>query len=438
MRSLLQYSITLLARMTVFRFRPMIIAITGSVGKTSTKEAIACVVRTRYIVRSSGGNLNNELGVPLTILGDWTDEYYSRGGTPWFWCKVVLIGLVQLVFSRSYPRALILEYGADRPGDIRRLARMFRPHIGVITAIGETPVHVEFFAGPEGVAREKSELIRSLAATDYAILNADDATVLDMKDVTKANILTFGRAEHAHLRISNLEILTDAVEKPEGIIGKLHDAHSFVPVKILGSLGISHAMAAAAAGAVAHALDIHLVTVSEALQKYRGPAGRLRILEGIKNSSIIDDTYNASPIAMHVAIEVLRDVPALAGARRIAVLGDMRELGRYTLQAHEAIGNRVGAVADVLVCVGEKATFIADAARNQMLRENIFTFSTADEARGAVQKLVREHDVILVKGSQGMRMEKIVEEIMAHPERKRELLVRQSDTWLKKENGTTQ
>ncbi len=429
-RSFLQQALIIVAQLYIKRYRPTIVAVTGSVGKTSTKEAIACALQGQYTLRVNGGNLNNELGVPLTIIGDWTERYYTQGGTLGFWLRVAAAGLWGLVIPQNYPRVLVLEYGADRPGDIGRLAHAFKPHIGVITAIGETPVHVEFFAGPQALADEKAELLHVLGSTDVAILNADDLTVLDMQKKTKARILTFGFAEHATMRISNIEVMANAANQPEGTVFKLHDARSFVPVKIYGSLGTSHAMAAAAAAAVADVFDIHLVSVSEALAAYRGPAGRLRILEGIKNSVIIDDTYNASPLAVHVALETLRDVP---GKRKVAILGDMRELGRYTLQAHEEAGNRVAEIADLIVCVGEKGKFIADAAANQMPQEHIKTFETSDAAKIAVQELIREGDIILVKGSQGVRMERIVEELMAHPEQRRELLVRQSDTWLKKE-----
>jgi len=152
-------------------------------------------------------------------------------------------------------------------------------------------------------------------------------------------------------------------------------------------------------------------------------------LPGIKTSIILDDTYNASPSAMHVALETLRDLPA---KRKVAVLGDMLELGKYSVQAHQTAGDMAGAIADILVCVGEKAKFIADAARNEMESDHIITFHDSDEAKLKVQELLQPGDLVLVKGSQGKRMEKIVEEIMAEPQRKRELLVRQSEGWLKK------
>jgi UDP-N-acetylmuramoyl-tripeptide--D-alanyl-D-alanine ligase len=427
MRALFQQCIQSLAQMYLRRYRPTIIAVTGNVGKTSTKEAIACVLKRHYRIRMSGGNLNNELGVPLSILGDWAGEYYAHGSSGWFWLKVAVLGVLGLIWSPGYPRVLVLEYGADKPGDIKRLAQLFKPHISVVTAVGETPVHVEFFASPEALAQEKAQLVKVLTGTDYAVLNADDEAVLNMKEKTKASVTTFGFADHADIRIASFELSVNPDHWPQGIAFKLHDDMTFVPVKIHDSLGRAQALAAAAAGAVAKIMKVNLVEVSTSLKNYVGPKGRLRVLPGIKTSIILDDTYNASPSAMHVALEVLKDLPA---KRKIAVLGDMLELGKYALQAHQTIGNMAGAIADVLICVGEKAAFIADAAANEMDQASIYTFHDSNEAKLKVQELIQPGDLVLIKGSQGKRMEKIVEEIIAEPQRKRELLVRQSGKWL--------
>ncbi|OGN03536.1 MAG: hypothetical protein A2655_04860 [Candidatus Yanofskybacteria bacterium RIFCSPHIGHO2_01_FULL_43_42] len=428
-KKIIIWKINFIARMYLWRFKPMIIAITGNVGKTSTKEAVVAVLSSIKRVRSGKGNLNNEFGVPLVIVGNWADDYYEGGNTLWFWVRVLLISFFGWFFARNYPRVLVLEYGADKPGDIKRLVEKFRPHIGIVTAVGEIPVHVEFFSGSEAVAREKSRLIEALEPTGYAILNSDDDVVLDMKKRTKATVVTYGFGEGAEVRVSNFDYKTDN-NIPLGTSFKLHyGPNSFVPVNVMGSLGPSQAYAAAAAAAVGITMDMNLVEISDALSYYDGPKGRLKILAGIKHSWIIDDTYNASPASTRLALSVLRELPA---KRRIAVLGDMLELGKYSVQAHQATGDLVNGFVDVLICVGARAKFIADSAANQMPKENIYTFDTADTAERKVQELIEEGDLILIKGSQGMRMERIVEEIMAEPQRKRELLVRQSKKWLQK------
>lgn len=451
MHQILQKILTVLAKAYLARYRPQIIAVTGNVGKTSTKEAIAAVLGSVKTVRTSGGNLNNELGVPLTILGNWSERYYDQGGTFGFWSAVLWHALLGLVRQTDYPAILILEYGADRPGDIAYLSKNFKPHIAVVTAIGEMPVHVEYFTSPEALAREKVKLVEALNASDFAVLNFDDQTVLDMREKTKAAVTTFGFGERAEVRLSNFDFRIGPNNEPLGVNFKLNYNDSFVPVKIDGSLGRSQAWATGAAAAVGLIFGLNLVKISEAFSAYSGPAGRLKILKGVKKTFIIDDTYNAAPASMHLALETLKDLPRgeqrelergdterlnaraiSAPGRKISVLGDMLELGKYAIAAHQEAGNFAGTFVDVLITVGPKAKFIAQAAGNQMASDRIFSFDTSLEAAPKIQELLKEGDLILVKGSQGIRMERVVEEIIAEPEKKKELLVRQSKKWLSK------
>ncbi len=428
MYKLSQIIVEILAKIYLRRFRPLIIGVTGNVGKTSTKEAIGVVVSRIKKVRVGGGNLNNEVGLPFNIISGSADEYYEKGGSLIFGVKSFFKAILGLL-SSNYPEILVLEYGADRPGDIKRLARKFKPHVGVITAVGEIPVHVEYFAGPAELAKEKRKLIEALEPFDFAVLNFDDLTVLEMKNKTKGKVYTYGFGDGAAVQASNLNVRADERGFPVGVGLKIQQGESFVPVRIDGSLGKSQGYAAAAATAVGLIFGMNLVQISEALAEYHGPKGRLKILKGIKNSVIVDDTYNASPASTHLAIET---VAGLNGPRKIAVLGDMLELGKYTVEAHEEVGNFLKNDFDILVTVGSRAKFIAESAENQMPMENIHKFETSDEAKTKVKELIKEGDLILAKGSQGMRMEKIVEEIMAEPQRKKDLLVRQSKKWLSK------
>lgn len=417
-----------LARLYIRRFNPLIIGVTGNAGKTSTKEAIGAVVGKIKKVRVAGGNLNNEIGLPFNIISDGADEYYEKGGSLWFGMKSFFKALAGL-FSSDYPEVLVLEYGADHPGDIQKLAAAYKPHISVVTAVGDVPVHIEFFKDAEAVADEKSYLVKGLGPDDFAVLNHDDERVLMMRPKTKAQVMTYGFDSSANVRASDLEYLSDEEGRPLGVSFKLNQHSNFVPVRIEGSLGKSQAWSAAAAASVGVALGMNLVEISEALRAYKGPKGRLKVLAGIKNSHIIDDTYNASPASTRLALQVLSDVPSL---RKIAVLGDMLELGEHTISAHEEVGRFASEVADILITVGTRAKFMASAAAAKLPLDRIFSFETSAEARPKVQELIKEHDLILVKGSQGIRMEKIVEEIMAAPQYKKDLLVRQSRTWLRK------
>ncbi|TSC75012.1 MAG: UDP-N-acetylmuramoyl-tripeptide--D-alanyl-D-alanine ligase [Parcubacteria group bacterium Gr01-1014_44] len=437
MKKFLQFCLTILAKLYLAKYKPKIVAVTGNTGKTTTKEAIAAVLKSEKKIRMSGGNLNNELGVPLAILGDYTEEYYEKGGTLGFWLKVLFKAKIGLLFGRNYPEILVLEYGADRPGDIAKLAKNFKPDVAVVTAIGEIPVHVEYFSGPKELADEKSKLVEVLEPADFAVLNQDDLAVFEMKDKTKAKIKTFGFMEGAEVKVSDFDFKIGPSGEPEGVVFKIHHGEGFTPFKITGSLGKSQAWAAAAATAVGLIFGLNLVKISDALSAYQGPAGRLKVLKGIKNSWLIDDTYNSSPTSTHLALETLKSFSSYLAVsplsrRKLAVLGDMLELGQYSIQAHQEAGNLAGTFVDLLITIGSRAKFIADAAGNQMPKENILSFETSVEAAPKVRELIKEGDLVLIKGSQGMRMEKIVEEIMAEPEKKKELLVRQSQKWLEK------
>jgi UDP-N-acetylmuramoyl-tripeptide--D-alanyl-D-alanine ligase len=411
-----------LAKLTVMKYQPFIVGVTGSVGKTSTKSAIATVLKSSFTVRMAGGNLNNELGVPLAILGD-----YQNSGGAFFWLGVILKSLLQLLFKVRYPKILVLEYAADRPGDIGYLLNIVKPNIAVVTAIGEIPVHVEFYESPSAVAEEKAKLVQGLAADGVAILNFDDPLVEAMKKYCRGKVLTYGFNEGANLRVSSF-LNRSEFGKPLGIAFKLVTDDSFVPVRIDGLFGKAQVYAAAAAAAVGLVKNINLVKISEALQGFKGEPGRCRLIEGIKNSYILDDTYNSSPLAAEAALEILKD---LSAPRKVAVLGDMAELGQYSTYAHEEVGRKVYGAAEVLVTVGAKARFIAEGARKAGFpKKNIYSFKDTAEAAAQLPKLLESRDLLLVKGSQSMRMEKIVLGIMAKPELAKELLVRQYGKWL--------
>lgn len=418
-----------LAWAQICKYKPTIIGITGNVGKTSAKEAIAAVLRgNNKTVRVAAGNLNNEFGFALTILGNWDEEYYDYGSSTGLWLRVLFSGLKGLITSRKdFADILILEYGADRPDDIKQLVKLFMPHIAVITAVGDVPVHIEFFENAGELAGEKANLIKYLTRIDYAILNGDDKRVLGIKSETKACVLTYGFGENSTVKISDFKYAVNDKGIPAGVKFKINRDSDFISVNIYGSLGKSQAYAAAAAAAVGIASNTGLGQIGEALKKYKGPNGRLKIISGINNSTIIDDTYNASPASAQLALETMRD---LESPRKIAVIGDMLELGEHAIESHKKIGLIAASCANILVCVGQLAKYIAETSK--MPKDKIFIFKTADEAKFKVRELIRSGDIILVKGSQGIRMEKIVAEIMAEPQRKKELLVRQSKNWLHK------
>lgn len=424
--SILKNVLKKLAELTLKRYKPGIIGVTGNVGKTSTKEAIGTVLKSTRRVRASSKNFNNELGLPLSILGDW-----QKTEGVLFWLKVIFVSIFNLIFkNKSYPEVIVLEYGVDRAGDMKYLLDVARPHIGVFTAIGDVPVHIEFFSGPDAILREKSKLISQLPTTGFAILNADDERVISTRELTRANVITFGFLNGADMRISNFSNYCD--DENAGVTFKLTYGGSIVPVRIDGVLGRAPAYAAAAAAIVGLTFGMNLVKIAEALFEYKSPAGRQKVIKGIKHSLVIDDTYNASPLAVEEALETLKSLKA---KRRIAVLGDMLELGKFTLEVHESMGKLVADGIDLLFTVGTRGKIIAESAiKSGLSNKKVFSFNNIYEAGMQIQQKIQKGDLILIKGSQGVRMEKIVKEIMAEPGKARELLVRQNKAWLRK-NG---
>lgn len=418
----------ILAKAVIRRHKPKIIGITGSVGKTSAREAIYAVLKTKYRVRQPEKNFNNEIGLPLTILG-W--PHYGKNVFKWAGAGVATILNLLWPTRKNYPEILVLEYGVDRPGDMDYLLKIAKPKIAVITAVGDLPMHVEFFKDPEEVVNEKAKLLQVLPEDGWAILNHDDYAVYDLKNKTEAGVITFGFEEGAEVRAINYELKTileeELGEVPDGTFFKIEQKKRLVPVRIHGVFGRPQVYAALAAAAAGSILDINLVRVSEALAFWTPSPGRLCLLNGIKNSFILDDTYNAGPDSMRAALDVLQILP---GQRKIAVLGDMLELGKYTEQIHRAIGGEAAKFVDLLITVGARAAFMAEEARVLGLDSSqIFKFSDSESVGDFLDPLIKKGDLILVKGSQGARMEKVVEEIMDEPERASELLVRQEEHW---------
>ncbi len=432
MRSILQYLLKILAQIVLWRYQPEIVAVTGSAGKTSTKEAIYHVLRKQFRVRRNFRNYNNEIGVPLTILG------IETGGRSFLaWLNNFLKVVVTILWEKSYPEILVLEMGVDRPGDMRYLVDFIPVKVGVITAIGQFPTHVEFFPEKGKLVEEKALLVKSLVKGGSAVLNYDDLTVRiigdDLPERTK--IIHYGFGQGADLKIFNYQfgpitsgLTTVNLEKGDfGVSFKLDYQGSVVPVKLNRVLGKQQAYATAAATAVGLHFGLNLVEISAALRKYRSLPGRTNLIKGIKGTWIIDDSYNASPSATIAALEILEEFPLAGGEeiqRKIAVLGDMLELGKETETGHRQVGQKVTSVVNLLFTVGSRARFIAEEARQQGLApEKIFEFSLPEKAARAVQEELTKRDVILVKGSRAIHMEKVVREIMAHPEKAEKLLV---------------
>ncbi|MCX6731706.1 MAG: UDP-N-acetylmuramoyl-tripeptide--D-alanyl-D-alanine ligase [Candidatus Parcubacteria bacterium] len=417
LKNIVVFFLRIEAKLILKKYKPKIVAITGTVGKTSTKDAIALVLAAKFNVRKSEKSYNRELGVPLTIIGAksaWLNIFQ--------WILILFRGVKILFSNENYPQWLVLEMGVDKPGDMENLISWIIPDIVVFTALAEIPVHVEKFQSSEDLIKEKEKLMTSLKKDGCFVLNGDDKIILNLKE---SKTITYGFEEGLDLMASNYNI------SPDGITFKADYKGTIIPVRIPSAFGKQYVYTALAALATGISLDLNLVEMVETLSKFKPPPGRLNLLEGVKKSFILDDTYNSSPIAALAALEVLKTLPA---ERKIAVLGDMLELGKFTIEEHKKLGRLVkDSNIDLLVTIGPRAKFISDEARATGFNsENIFEFSNSEEAKIPLQEKIKQGDLILIKGSQAMRMEKIVEEIMAHPEQKEELLVRQEPEWQNK------
>ena len=420
--------------MVLRKYKPKVVAVTGSVGKTSTKDAIYSALAPEYRTRKSEKSFNSEVGLPLTILG-----LQNAWSNPFRWLLNLLDGLFLILFPVRYPEWLVLEAGADRPGDIRSLAKWLSVDIAVITRLPEVPVHVEFFESPEDVVREKASLINALKEGGALLLYADDERTRNLAKRLpvshQAKTITFGFSEHADVRGSNFEVVGESGREhlPIGMKGKISYRGVSAPVEVVGSLGAHSFVPALAAAAVSAALGKNLEQAAEALRLYAPPPGRMRLLRGLKESTLIDDTYNSSPAAVEAALDTLRHVqPSKSDlrGRRIAVLGDMLELGRHSVEEHRKAGAHAAKCADLLVTVGFRAHDTAQGALDQGMQEsNILQYEDSNAAGKELKNLVGEGDIILLKGSQSVRMERAVEELLHDPEDARRLLVRQEREW---------
>ncbi|PIR98422.1 MAG: hypothetical protein COT88_01705 [Candidatus Colwellbacteria bacterium CG10_big_fil_rev_8_21_14_0_10_41_28] len=421
---ILNLKLKIFAKLILWRYKPTIVGITGTVGKTSTKTVLYTMLKRRDLrVRMAGGNLNNETGLPLSVIGEFEkiDSFY-------IWFKAILQAiwvLIDPIGKKKYPEILILEYAADHPGDIKYLTKIAKPDIAIVTAVGETPVHIEFYENQKEVAKEKAGLVEALKDGGLAILNADDGDVSKMAKDLNVQVKTFGENKLATVRISDFKNISEK-SGPIGASFKLGVSDREETILIKNLFGESQAYAFAAASIAAMELGLSFEQAVGSASIYRGSPGRSRLIKGVKGSTIIDDSYNASPLSMKAALGVLS---SLRGERRIAVLGDMLELGKHSEQEHIKIGKKVSEVADLFIGVGENMKVAVEEAKKKM-GSNARHYKKIDEATKHIEEIIRSGDIVLVKGSQSIRTEKIIPKIMLHPQEAKSLLVRQYGSWL--------
>ena len=349
--------------------RRAVVAVTGSAGKTTTKDAIAAVVGTAVRTGKSSGNYNNHIGLPLSLLNlpEETD-------------------------------VAVVELGMNHAGEIRTLARLARPEIGVVTNVGYA--HVENFGSIESIALSKRELIEELPRDGCAVLNADDERTASFRKVYPGRSITFGQSPEADLRADEVEFREDETSFHVAGEGEFETS-------LVGRHGLSNALAALA---TARALDIPLGGLREAVRALApsGMRGRRVVHNGI---TILDDCYNANPEAMHAMLDVLR---ATTATRRIAVLGEMRELGSLSEELHRSVGRHAARCGlDLLVAVRGQARHLAEEARrNGMGADAVSLFEDPAEAGEFLAGIARPGDALLFKGSRGTHVEMALQKLL--------------------------
>jgi len=392
-----------------------VIAITGSIGKTSTKEAIYTVLKKKFNVHSSGKSFNTEFGLSLAIL----QESESGFSSPVAWIKI----LNRVFFEKKKPyQKIVLEMGADKPGDIKRLINIAPPKIAVITNVNLVHLAEGQFKNIDSITKEKGTLIRHLPKEAVAVLNYDDKRVRQMS--TNAFKLTYGVDTSAMLVVKDIKMTSKDIKF---FVTYENHSEKFV-VPVIGGFQIYVLLPAIAVGLQ---MGMKLYEIREALSEFSLPPGRMNPIKGINGSKIIDGSYNASPTVMESSLNILADLKA---ERKIAVLGTMNELGNITHEAHVKIGVKAAKVADLLIFVGKEAlTYKKGAISVGMKEDKIYTFFASDEAGEWLKNELSTGDLVLVKGSQNnVRMEKLVKLIMNDPKKAYNLLCRQGLLWEKK------
>lgn len=351
------------------RFNIPVIAITGSTGKTTTKDLTAAAISALGEIQKTTANFNNEIGVPMTLLG---------------------------ITDKS--KAAVVEIGMRGLGQIENLAKYVKPTIAIVTNVNET--HIEILGSIENIAKAKSELVEAIQAGGTVILNADDKNVLAMKNLVKdgVKIITYGLENSADLTAENILIENNSTKFNLKYGGKIFEFE----IPVTGRHNVSNSLAAIAA-----ALSLG-IAIEEIRKGFSDMAISKMRFETVQRDgvTIINDAYNASPASMRAAFQTVSEI---YDGRKIAVLGDMLELGEISEKVHREIGAElVKNKFDTLIVLGELGKFIADGAKDSGMK-NIFVTSTHEEAAKKILSILREGDIILFKASHGMHMEKIIE-----------------------------
>lgn len=406
------------------KYKPVVICITGSVGKTSTKDAIAAGLSTSFIVRKTPKNLNNEYGVPISIIGGFR---FKEG----FWAllRMCIHGLRQLYFSSSFPGVLVIEVGAGKIGEIKEVAKWLKPNIVVVTNLPDKPSHLGVFGSKEKIMIEKKWLVDAMDSRGKLFIDTSEKNMEFFTKGFKGFIKTYDGSNLE--KLSNYEILynkTNEVFIPIGMKINLGvNSGQKMDIEFRRFIGVQNIKALFIAKLIATELGCLPSKIVDGLKKYTPEAGRLKIIPGkTENVTIIDDSFNSSPVAVENSLKNFLNIEKIGRQRRIAVLGDMLNLGAESAVIHKSIISEELSMVDILITVGNISMEWQTFNTNKLKLNKHFKNST--NAAKYIETIQKPGDLILFKGGHLTRLEKAVKILGVCS---KDSLVRQEDYWQK-------
>lgn len=409
-----------LAKRKLKTMRASIIGITGSVGKTSCKDLVAHIMKTRHRVLKNEKSYNSEFGLLLTIL-----QQKSGFSSPTQWLITLVKAFGYTFFNRDTFDYLILEMGVDKPGDMDYLTKIAPPDIAIITAV--KPVHLDNaqFSSIEEVFKEKKKIVEHMKPGGTAYISIDDKHIKTLKNDKEHNLILYSQKNKADVWATNIN------QTEEGLTFTVHygdndNFEAFVP--LYGTYQLSIVLPAIIA---ARETGVPVHQIQEALKGYCLPPGRMSLVQGIDDILLLDSSYNASPEAVKAALHVLDFFGKKRQTRRVFVFGNMNELGDYSKKLHQEVGRYIPSKADLLITVGDDVQYAAEKAlKNGIPSKHIIECRDVHEAIERYGKIKKSGDVILAKGSQNnVRLEFFVKAFMLRPEEAQDTLVRQGKNW---------
>lgn len=411
-----------LSKKILKKYHPDVIGIVGSVGKTTTKEAVYSVLSKKFNVRKNA-NRDSGIDIPLAIIGADNSRCSFCD-----WCCLFFRAFKMLIIKdANYPDILILELNIKKPGDVDYLISYIHFHIGIV--VSSELVQPSVFSNIKKLSAEFELMVSRLSKDGIAILNIDDEMIKAMK--TKANVMTFGVLNDADLKANEPAISVNNEDEDKlpikGISFKINYKGSVVPIlipEVLGTHQIYSVLAAIMCGLV---YQMNLSEISNILREYNPPAGRMRLLKGIKNTLLIDDTFSSSSISIKAALRALTLIPRNDKAESYVVIGDIMDLGNISEAVHKEIGLYAQErKISKLITVGERSKYVAISAREAGMEEDkVFSFDDIDSAGKFLQSRLEKNDIVLITGSVAFEMKKIVKELMADPLMAKYLLISQ-------------